>query len=128
MTREIKFRGLNSKGAWIYGMPTYDMKYMFENEYINSIDNYEIDPKTVGQYTGLKDKNGKEIYEGDVVIAKGDVSILYVVKFGQFFYSDACFFLEEISDTNPPLRFFSRGIGHTEIIGNIHQNPEHLNL
>ena len=126
MKREIKFRGLNSKGAWIYGMPTYDMKYMFEHESINSVDNYEIDPKTVGQYTGLKDKNEKEIYEGDIVISKCDVSVLYVVKFGQYMYSDACFFLEEISDINPPLRFFSRGIEQTEIIGNIYQNPELL--
>ena len=121
--REIKFR------AWDKVLK----KMWWPRDFIQGeMGIFECDVTIVGdecelmQYTGLKDKDGKEIYEGDIVIAKGDVSILYVVKFGQYMYSDACFFLEEISNTNPPLRFFSRGIDQTEIIGNIHQNPELL--
>ena len=125
MKREIKFR------VWDYRKMIYDPVISDGSDggetsrvYINpAIRCYDY---IIMQYTGLKDKNGKEIYEGDIVITKGDVSILYVVKFGQYMYSDACFFLEEISDTNPPLRFFSRGIDQTEIIGNIYENPELL--
>ena len=140
MKRKIKFRGFSiHENDWVYGyfggkINTYtaeDEPFIIQPTYNAATDrsyftDIAIKKDTEGQYTGLKDRDGKEIYEGDIVIAKGEVNILYVVKFGQYMYSDACFFLEEISDTNPPLRFFSRGIDQTEIIGNIHQNPELL--
>ena len=72
----------------------------------------EVDPSTVGQYTGLKDKNGKNIFEGDILSIWNDRNDVVV-------FEDGAFIME---DTEIPMRFAIK----FEVIGNIYDNPEFM--
>ena len=121
MNREIKFRGKRlDNGEWVYG----DLLHLVDGVYIsndNGNNMAQVDPDTVGQYTGLKDKNGKLIYEGDrVYIDCEDATAIIkwsddLARFTIHFEDEAVFV--DFDD------YYSKEL---EVIGNIYENPELL--
>ncbi len=136
--REITFRGKRvDNGEWVYGdlLQNIDVVKIREREKdINRIaKRYVCNPETVGQFTGLTDKNGKMIFEGDIISAialdTGEEQRA-VVGFGRFI---------DVNNDDEYIGFYIEFYGHIttiaqlemeeiegcfEVIGNIHDNPE----
>lgn len=121
--REIKFRGkrLDGKG-WAVG---YLVKMWGAWHIIDWNDEntaYAVDPATIGQYTGLKDIDGKEIYEGDILQMYGNERYMYQVEYMRVKAS----FIGRCIETEIGLAGIT-ACAAKKIIGNIHDNPELLN-
>lgn len=149
--REILFRGKRKEnGEWVYG--NYAVTDNNEKQHFifqNKAFEFEVDSETVGQYTGLTDKSGKKIFEGDIIryadlydyncyleridnhevydnIDLGNIwtidQIVYGIKFGY-----PAFDLNKHDfDINVLCKLSESGQYFYEIIGNIHDNPEQL--
>ena len=114
--REILFRGKNvDNGEWIYG--DYAAPFAFYPANIFKQDgNFEgiaVVPETVGQFTGLTDKNGRKIFEGDILKANNGHIGYVAFSEGGFVKACRCHF-----------NFTNLYGDNQEVIGNIHDNPE----
>lgn len=137
--REILFRGKSIiRGEWIYGYlnqhrgnirydcdcePIADGCY-YINDWQTKIDtgmygqDYKVDPDTIGQFTGLEDKLGTKIFEGDVI---DDLGVEYIVVFD----SDYAQFRGKFDGWNAEISHIA---SRCEVIGNVHDNPELLEV
>ena len=121
--REILFRGRRmDNGEWVYGYYLGPVGPLDIHEISDINDTtghrYEVYPATVGQYTGLTDKNGQKIFEGDVV--KGLFNYKCVI--GHITYgSNATFYIERDGLLGI---YLDNAADWLSVIGNIHDNPE----
>ena len=134
--RAIRFRGKNAGGEWLYGSVIIDEYERSDGKNFNvafiaeglpcmeqpndmwTARMQRVEPSTVGQFTTLRDKNGKEIYEGDI-LKVGEEKTLIEVRFVRgvfaFLWNGD---LDDEFPCNAPTQEWA------EIVGNIHDNPE----
>lgn len=119
--REILFRGKRDPKygeGWCFGVPyiDYDSDYILANDFSKLV----VVEETVGQYTGLRDKNGKRIFEGDILTLEGCIYPIIVYWNDE----DKRFYVDDTSEGFLVMDF--RDIVECEVIGNVHDNPELL--
>lgn len=131
--REILFRGKAFNGEWEYGVPVFsglnnELAFMKQ---MHSYD-HQVIPETVGQYTGITDDNGKKIFEGDILsITNDDPDYDYITKV----YLDCNTLCVDVQGQDYDCTSIGFAIGiwddecdRLEVIGNIHDNPELLEV
>ncbi len=144
--REILFRGKATNrnpnefyrtsyknGDWVYGFLSDSKNYLGFAEMINTdgICGIDVDPETVGQYTGLTDKNGTKIFEGDIGRYKqtdrAKTNGKPIICIGKVVYNEkTASFAVDSKDEIGAKNYDYFPIKDFEIIGNIHDNPELL--
>ena len=144
MNREILFRGKRvDNGEWIYGWITTQHKKYTEGELLTRIQSntfgvgeHYVETETVGQFTGLTDKNGTKIFEGDIVCTRysdgticcsGDVQFCYGVYGAEWIEQKKNKgMVGGWGQLHNLRRFDDDIINNIEVIGNIYDNPEFM--
>lgn len=144
MAREIKFREWDKqRGTISYGeREDFDDIVGFRFKHTENIDGDLSKERVLEQYTGLKDKNSVEVYEGDVVQYRDNKRDIYEVKFGEFgvpdveseryidsavgFYLVVIGKLKNVAPFNMTIPLNEHYANSYAVIGNIHENPELL--
>ena len=141
--REILFRGKRiDNGEWVEGayMPYYySTRYgkvaaIFTNDdVLCKTCCYPVDPSTVGQYTSLKDKNGKQIFEGDILSipfeedrSPYEENSIYYEKGEVYFDTERYGWYVRFREYNDEISLWEYDNTDIEVIGNIYDNPELL--
>lgn len=122
--REIKFRGrrLDGKG-WTHGFLFAEKgrAYIITDSTGFGFIKFEVAPATVGQYTGLKDKNGREIYEGDIIGGSNGS-----INGWEWPFKSEIKWNDEECGFNTPNWGYMDSTHYYNVLGNIHDNPELL--
>jgi uncharacterized phage protein (TIGR01671 family) len=135
--REILFRGKTYSNKWVYG---YLIKGSIDNDFyiLENVGGtpFCINPETIGQFTGLLDKNGKKIFEGDIVVTRytnGEICSIGDIQFdcGVFgaewtVHKEHKTMVGGWGQLHNLRRLDDDIINHIEVIGNIHDNKELL--
>ena len=123
--REILFRGKRiDNGEWLEGYYGFDdNKPLIAINKANGINGYFVAAETVGQYTGLTDKNGKRIFEGDIIRINNSKEFCFEVVFENYWGAVA------VNRNIKKFKYFRHPLEYNnsnkyEIIGNTHDNPE----
>lgn len=140
MNREILFKAKRTdNGEWVEGLPGYDINgKITEIEVYKKVFDcriYEIDPNTLCQFTGLTDKNGKKIWENDIVLLREEIQDYEwkaVVKFGnpngKYNWGWQLVPIGECDMNKDILLWIDMEIANCEVIGNIFDNEDLLEV
>ncbi|EAH0800215.1 hypothetical protein JJN99_01525 [Listeria monocytogenes] len=130
--RPIEFRAQNINGAWVFGnfnILKEKLGNVTAGSYISNSAGapfaYKVRPETVSQFTGLTDENGKKIFEGDIVEIDVHDHLDWNVIKGKVIFLEGVWLVTDSGSFAIPL--WSE-INEIEVIGNIHENPELLEV
>ena len=149
--REIKFRAKRiDNGEWVEGGILHqtdyygdkvDKYFIIDGTYTVDYDigeAFEVDENTVCQYTGLKDKNEKEVYEGDIIkhLFREDTAVIKFGKYHNVFDSQESYHYgfyvdwqtKNTKNTRKDLGYWIEILENSNVIGNIFDNPELLDV
>lgn len=136
--REIRFRGKEHTGRWVYGgIATFCegpviIQEMRAAKSLPDLYRVSVDPNTVGQYTGVRDAHARAIYEGDILASErrilNDDGIKKYEFLGEVIFEDAVFKIKSLPSSwiINTYRLEMTLYNHFNIIGNIYDNPELL--